>query len=137
MTKLSLSIKLLLLFIASTIVIVAVVVFAVHSRFESQMVDEYSRMAHGVTALMAQKVDGDKVDEYMRDNFSSKEYREVRDYFYKLRRHYPDVLYIYSYRCEADGGHIIFDLSTDEVENSEPTKPCIKIKKNTRSEPAT
>lgn len=108
-----------LLFIASTIVVVAVVTFVVYSQFRSQMIQEYTRMAKGVTALMADKIDGDKIDVYFRENFSSKEYRDIRDDLYKLRDNYPDVLYIYSFRCEEDGGHMLFDINTDEVENGE------------------
>lgn len=117
--KKSLSIKLPLLFIAATIMIMLVVVFAVHSRFQTQMIEEYTLRAEGVTTLMADRIDGDKVDEYMEKNFDLPEYREILDFFYKLKENYPDVLYMYSFRAEADGGHMIFDLDSDEVENGE------------------
>ncbi len=117
--KNSLSIKLPLLFIAATIVIMLVVIFAVHSRFQAQMMEDYTRRAEGVTTLMADRIDGDKVDEYMEKNFELPEYREIVDYFYKLKANYPDVLYMYSFRAEEDGGHMIIDLDADEVENGD------------------
>lgn len=119
MKKTSLSVKLPLLFIASTLVIMLVVVVAVHSRFQTRMIEEYTRMAKGVTQLMADQIDGDRVDEYMEQNFRSAEYRAIIDYMYKLKANYPDVLYLYSYRCEEDGGHMIFDIDAEEMDNGE------------------
>ena len=121
--KTSLSVKLPLLFTISMLVIMLVVVIAVHLRFQNRMIGEYDRMAKGVTQLMADSIDGDKVDEYIEQNFSSDEYNGIREYFYSLKENYPDVLYLYSYRCEEDGGHMIFDLDNDEVENGEAYEP--------------
>ena len=117
--KNSLSIKLPLLFIASAVIIMLAAIFAVHARFQSQMIEEYTLRAEGVTTLMADRIDGDKVDEYMEKNYDLPEYREIVDFFYKLKANYPDVLYMYSFRAEEDGGHMIFDLDADEVENGE------------------
>ena len=74
MKKTSLSVKLPLLFIISTLIIMLVVVIAVHARFQERMIGEYTRMAEGVTQLMADRIDGDRIDEYMEQNFSSEEY---------------------------------------------------------------
>ena len=119
MKKTSLSVKLPLLFIISTLIIMLVVVIAVHARFQERMIGEYTRMAEGVTQLMADRIDGDRIDEYMEQNFSSEEYCSIIDYLYRLKANYPDVLYLYAYRCEEDGGHMIFDIDAEEVENGE------------------
>ena len=115
----SLSVRLPLLFIVSTLIIMLIVFTAVHARFQTRMIEDYSRMAKGVTQLMADEINGDKVEEYMAENFNSPEYRSIIDYLYRLKANYPDVLYLYVYRCEDDGGHIIFDIDADEVENGE------------------
>ena len=100
-----------------------VVFAAVRSRFNSQMIEDYDRMAKGVTQLMADRIDGDRIDEYIEKNFSSDEYNDIVRYFYSLRENYPDVRYIYAYRCEEDGGHIVFDLDAEGVENGEAYEP--------------
>ena len=115
----SLSIRLPLLFIGSTLIIMLIVFQAVHSRFQSRMIEDYTRMAEGVTQLMADEIDGDKIDYYIEENFNSPEYQAIIDRLYRLKANYPDVLYLYVYRCEEDGGHIIFDIDADEVENGE------------------
>lgn len=119
MKRLSLSVKLPLLFIISILIIMLVVVIAVHTRFQNRMIEEYSRMAKGVTQLLADRIDGDRVDEYMELNYSLDDYNSIIEYMYKLKADYPDVLYLYAYRCEEDGGHMIFDIDAEEVDNGE------------------
>ncbi|MBR0409379.1 MAG: cache domain-containing protein [Eubacterium sp.] len=60
-------------------------------------------MAKGVTQLMVNSFDGDKVDEYMEKNFDLPEYVDTVNYLYTLRDNYPDILYMYIYRFEEDG----------------------------------
>ena len=97
----------------------AVVIPLVYYRFYNRMIDDYARLARGATNLMAEAVDGDKIEEYVEQNYELEEYREIVSYFKKLKENYPDILYIYVCRIEEDGGHIIFDLDTEGVENGE------------------
>ena len=97
----------------------AVVIPLVYYRFYNRMIDDYARLARGATNLMAEAVDGDKIEEYVEKNYELEEYREIVSYFKKLKENYPDILYIYVCRIEEDGGHIIFDLDAEGVENGE------------------
>ncbi len=115
----SLSVRLPLLFVASVLVIMGVLIPVVYMRFYNRMIDQYTRMAEGVTQLMVNAFDGDKVDEYMKYNYDLPEYVDTVDYLYTLRDNYPDILYMYIYRFEEDGGHVIIDLDADWVENGE------------------
>ena len=119
----SLFIRLPLLVVASVIVIMVVVLPLVYQRFHSRMIDQYTRMAEGVTRLMVNAFDGDKAEEYMEKNFDLPEYVETVDYFYSLRDNYPDILYMYIYRFETDGGHVVIDLDADWWENGEGYEP--------------
>ncbi|MDO4798238.1 MAG: ATP-binding protein [Coriobacteriales bacterium] len=115
----SLSVRLPLLFVVSTILIMAVMIPVVYYRFHSRMIDQYTRMAQGVTQLMVNAIDGDKVDEYIQKNTDLPEYVDTVDYLTTLRDNYPDILYMYVYRFEEDGGHVIFDLDADWWVNGE------------------
>ena len=119
----TLSVRLPLLFVASVIIIMAVVIPVVYFRFRNRMIDEYTRMAEGVTQLMVNVFDGDKAEEYMEKNFALPEYVDLVDYYYTLRDNYPDILYMYVYRFEEDGGHVIIDLDADWWENGEGYEP--------------
>lgn len=115
----SLSIRLPLLFVASVIVLMIIVIPLVYSRFHSRMIDQYQRMAEGVTRLMVNAIDGDRVDEYLEHSFELEEYVETVEYFKTLKDNYPDVLYLYVCRFEEGGGRIIIDLDAEGVENGE------------------
>ena len=119
----SLSVRLPLLFVASTIVIMLVVIPMVYLRFHDSMIEQYTRMGEGVTQLMVNAFDGDKVDEYMEKNFDLPEYVDTVEYLYTLRDNYPDILYLYIYRFEEDGGHVVIDLDADWWENGEGYDP--------------
>ena len=115
----SLSVRLPLLLLLSLVITMAVVIPLVYYRFYNRMIDDYARLARGATNLMAEAVDGDKIEEYVEKNYELEEYREIVSYFKKLKENYPDILYIYVCRIEEDGGHIIFDLDAEGVENGE------------------
>ena len=119
----SLSIRLPLLFVASMLIIMGFMIPLVYQRFHSRMIDQYTRMAQGVTQLMVNAVDGDKVDEYMEKNFALPEYVDTVNYLYTLRDNYPDILYMYFYRFEEDGGHVVIDLDADWWEDGEGYDP--------------
>ena len=74
-TMRSLSVRLPLLFAISMVVIMGVMVPVVHMRLRSRMTDQYARMGEGVTQLMVNAFNGDKVDEYMDKGTSLPEYR--------------------------------------------------------------
>ena len=119
----SLSIRLPLLFVTSMLVIMGVMIPLVYQRFYSRMINQYTRMAQGVTQLMVNAVDGDKVDEYMEKNFALPEYVDTVNYLYTLRDNYPDILYMYFYRFEKDGGHVVIDLDADWWKDGEGYDP--------------
>ena len=119
----TLSIRLPLLFVASMLIIMGVMVPLVYQRFHDRMIDQYTRMAEGVTQLMVNAFDGDRVEEYVEKNFELPAYVDTVDYLYTLRDNYPDILYLYIYRFEEDGGHVIMDLDADWWENGEGYEP--------------
>jgi len=55
----SLSVRLPLLFIASVVVIMGIMIPVVYNRFHSRMIDQYTRMAQGVTQLIANAFEED------------------------------------------------------------------------------
>ena len=70
----SLSVRLPLLFVASMLVIMSVMVPLVYLRFHSRMIDQYTRMGKGVTQLMVNAFDGDRTEEFMERSTELPEY---------------------------------------------------------------
>ncbi len=117
----SISLRLPLLFIVSLVLLTTFILYVVYSRFEARMVDEYGRMAMGVTNLMADAMDPDRIDEYMEKNYELDEYNELIRRFSTLRENYPDVLYMYVYRVDANADcHVILDLDAAEDDEGDP-----------------
>ena len=80
-------------------------------------------MAEGITTLMADSFDVEKIDYYIENNYSSDEYMELLKYYYTIKESYFDVEYMYIYRVfrdESDGivkGLVIVDLDEEYTED--------------------
>ena len=89
-------------------------------REEKRMIEEYKQMADGLTNLMIEAVNPDRIDEYIEENYSSREYLDIMKYFYDLKHNYPDVyyMYIYSYyKGDVPSATRIIDLEEEYTEN--------------------
>jgi hypothetical protein len=54
-------------------------------RVEDRMKTEYRRMADGVTNLMIEALDNEKIDQYIEENYCSEEYVDIIKQYYQLR----------------------------------------------------
>jgi diguanylate cyclase (GGDEF)-like protein len=92
-------------------------------RYEDLNVEKHVKMAEGITRLMADAFDADKMDYYIEHNYSDPEYMELLKYYYTIRESYLDVEYMYIYRLfrdEGDGtvkGQVIVDLDEEYTED--------------------
>lgn len=120
----SLTFKLPFHFVLSGVLIVLLVIPIVYYRFQQRMISEYTRMAQGVTNLMAGILNVDRMDEYMEKNHELPEYNEILRQFHVLKENYPDVRSMYVYQIMPDGGHVIFDLDGAEQGIDEPGAVC-------------
>ena len=116
----SISIRLPLLFIASFLLIITIVVVLVYIRFHNRTVEDYEQMGISATTLMAQEYDADKTQQYMEENFHLKEYKDIREHLIFLKNNYPDVMYMYIYHFVPEGGEVIFDLDSDYSLDADP-----------------
>ena len=116
----SLYVKVPRIFVISGCLIVLTITPFIIYRFRNRMVDEYTRMAKGVTNLMVCAINGDHVEDYIEQNFASQEYQDILKKFYDIRDSYPEIVYLYVFRMKPDGGHVVFDLDTENGEGDPP-----------------
>ncbi len=115
----SVSLRLPILFVISCMVIVFIFIGFLYYRFQTRMIEQYLYIAKGATSMMALELDGDEVDDYIEQNFEMEEYNRILDRFYSIRDCYPDILYMYVYRLDHEGGTVVFDLnSVDGTEDA-------------------
>lgn len=112
----SISKKLPIIISTSIFVMLLIVLIVTFWRMERRMVNEYRQMAAGVTNLMADVLEPDKMDYYLQENYNSERYRKIMKFYYALRDNFPDIQYLYVYHMydgEVPSGTVIFDLEND------------------------
>ena len=107
----SLSFRMPMLFVLSGVLIMLIIIPIVYYRFQQRMINQYTRMAQGVTNLMAQVIDAERDDEYLEKKFELPEYIALLRQFQNLKESYPDIIFMHVYRYQEDGGSMIFDLN--------------------------
>ena len=115
----------------SFLILLLIAVTITFLRVEDRMKSEYRRMADGVTNLMIEALDPEKIDQYIEENYSSEEYVDIVKQYYGLKENYPDVYYMYVYRFYKDGdvpsGTIIIDLDEEYPEDEETLQESIDL----------
>ena len=100
---------------------VAVVATAIsYLTFHQSMIDAESSNAEGVTKLMMQAVNPDRIEEYLAEGDKAIGYRETDQRIADIRDSFPGVRYAYVYQIREDGCHVVFDPDTADAEGSDP-----------------
>ena len=92
-----------------------------YRRYEALNVEKHVKMAQGITALMSENFDFQKIDYYIENNYSSDEYKNLIEHYKLIMDSYLDVKHIYIYKFFKDkedgpvNGLVIMDMiETDE-----------------------
>ena len=75
-------------------------------------IDEHTTLGQSVARLAASAIDGNRVDEFISEGESAEGYSDTENMLYEIRRSSSDIEYIYAYKIEEDGCHVVFDLDT-------------------------
>lgn len=109
------------------IVVVAIMVFIAvttttisYLTFHQSMVEAESNSAQGITNLMKDAINPDRIDEYLTEGEQARGYSEVEQQLAEIRDSFPNLQYVYVYQIRNDGCHVVFDPDTDEEEGSDP-----------------
>ena len=116
----SLNTRISLVLVFASLAMALVVTWVSSSQFTDYSKDQHFKMASGVAKLAAAVVDPEKVDEYLEKGEETEGYKETEDLLYEVRESSPDIEYVYVYRIEEDGCHVVFDLDTDDLEGEDP-----------------
>ncbi|MCR4909616.1 MAG: HD domain-containing protein [Lachnospiraceae bacterium] len=117
--KISLRIKALIV-IAFALSSTGLVCTALGARtFRKILTQENTHLAEETANLAASVIDGDRVDEYLRKKGDMEDYRETKQLLEKILSRSPEVDYLYVYKIEEDGCHVVFDIDTDKAPAAE------------------
>ena len=107
--------------VASGMIIIAVGVTTISFiHFRTAAIDEQIGMANGVTNVICETVDGDRVDEFLEKGYDAEGYEEIEARLANLAASSEYIQYVYVYRISEDGCHVVFDPDTSEETGADP-----------------
>lgn len=119
----TLKVRIPVIIVLSLLILGTSIIAVSFKRYEELNVEKHIKMAEGITTLMADRFDVEKIDYYVDNNYSSDEYMQLLKYYYTIKDSYLDVEYMYIYRVfrdESDGvvkGLVIVDLDEEYTED--------------------
>ena len=116
----SLKTKLVIIIAVGTLCMAGAATMISTAIFRNTTIEDNKRLADGYVSAVAESIKADMVDEYIEKGEQVPGYTETENLLYKLRDSSSDIEYIYVYKIEEDGCHVVFDLDTDELEGSAP-----------------
>ena len=120
---LTLKMRIPVIFVLSLLFLAACIIGISFRRYEALNVEKHVKMAEGITQLMVDRFEADRMDYYIENNYSSDEYMELLRYYYTLKDSYLDVRYMYVYKLfkdDSDGmikGVVVLDLDEEYTED--------------------
>ena len=116
----SLNTSIAIVLVISSLSMALVVTGVSTSLFREYSREQHTQLAEGVANVTAGMLDPEMIDEYIEKGEDAPGYKEIEQQMYRLRDSSPDIEYLYVYKIEEDGCHVVFDLDTDNVEGGRP-----------------
>jgi len=96
---------------AVVMILVAVVTTGIsYTMFFRSNAEAQATMGEGIASLMADRVNANRIDDFMTRGEKMPGYSETEYSLKEVRDRFPDVLYTYVYKIDQDGCHVVFDL---------------------------
>ena len=78
-------------------------------------IEQNKRFAIGISNLIADNINPNRVNEYLSKGAELEDYRETRKKLYRIKDISPDIEFLYVYKIMEDGCHVVFDLDSEEL----------------------
>lgn len=70
-------------------------------------------LAEGLASIAAENIDAERVEEYLLIGENAEDYNDTEHQLQLLLDAYNDVEYVYVYKIEEDGCHVVFEVAAD------------------------
>ncbi|MBQ6337283.1 MAG: HD domain-containing protein [Ruminococcus sp.] len=114
--RLSLRIKTTLVVALSITLVASAAIGVSIVQYHNSTISKYEENGRYAANVIAERLDADRIDEYLEKGRAAEGYAEVEDLLETVRSVSPEVKFIYVYRIEKDGTHVVFDIDTADVE---------------------
>lgn len=116
----SLKTKMVFNLLSITLFVAAFISGISYAIYQDSAVKERIRIADGIISMVVSEINPNLVDEYLEQGRKAEGYFDVERNLYRIRSINHDIKFIYVYKIEEDGCHVVFDLETTGVEASQP-----------------
>ena len=108
--RMSIATRINLIIIFSTLLMTVVaLIFSIMS-FRESTIDSLSASATQIAYLASELIDPEQVDAYLEAGTSMPEYLQTMERLRMIKNSSEDIAFLYVYKIEADGCHVVFDL---------------------------
>ena len=102
-------------------IFVAVLISAIsYTIYHDSSIEERKRIADGIISMVVNEINPKYVDEFLELGHQAEGYKEVERKLYKIRASNSDIKFLYVYKIEEDGCHVVFDLETPTIKAADP-----------------
>ncbi len=106
--------KILIMLTMFCVLIATTITMISYMQYRDQVIQDHIKLGKGAIQLVREKLDPDRVDDFIEHGYTAVGYYSVENYLYDLRNNLPDAQYIYVYKMQLTGIFVVFDLDTDE-----------------------
>jgi len=118
--RFSLSTKIVLLLTLAIVAFGLSTGFVTYQIYLNNSIEEHKLYAKGVASLAANVIDPEKVDSFLTKGVEAPGYFETRKRLRAITENLTHITYLYVYRIQEDGCHVVFDLDTQFLEGEKP-----------------
>ena len=84
--------------------------------YRSSLISEYSEFAREVSIAVSEMFDHEKIDEYIASKGIDPDYVDVQHKIENIKVTAPTVKFIYIYKIDDEGGHVVFDFHNNAAD---------------------
>ena len=111
----SLKNKMLLVLVVSLTTVAIVATGISLAVYRKTIIKDHMRIAQGTAEIAASVLDGDRIDVYLESGGDTQEYNISKQLLSNILFSSTDIAYLYVYKIQEDGCHVIFDIDTEGV----------------------
>ncbi|MBP5260733.1 MAG: HD domain-containing protein [Clostridiales bacterium] len=109
----SLRTRLVVLITAATMTIAIAAIAIGFVLYRQGLIDTYLKLGSGIASYAASIIDGDRVDDFIENGHDAEGYDLIYTKLEAIKASSPNIQYLYAYKIEEDGCHVVFDLDID------------------------
>ena len=118
--KKSLNLEFMAIISAGLIIIAITVSIISYRQFHSTNVQSQINMGYGVANVVKDSVNPNRIDEFLEHGSRADGYVETENRLASIANSTEEIEYVYIYRIEPDGCHVVFDPDTPTEKGSAP-----------------